>query len=70
MTATIVQAEHEAQLAAYKRAILLGWQPQTHLVGVKCQICEKRIWQPGYVRPGDEWSPALYRHEHCHQGDQ
>ena len=42
------------------------WLPEVNVVGVKCQLCGDRIWREGFVRPGDNLSPALYRHDVCH----
>lgn len=45
------------------------WKITEDVYGHKCQLCEGYIFskREAYCRSGDDLSPAVYRHDKCHQ---
>lgn len=66
MASKVVLKPTDPHTVQYQRAILTGWEPEQSIFGQPCQVCQSQIWGSGFVRLGDNWSPALYRHKDCH----
>lgn len=64
----IVREESEGdRIMVWRGQINAGpWIFEPAVVGQACQLCGEKIWRNGFVRRGDDLSPALYRHSVCH----
>ena len=62
----------EKEPTLLERVLAGPWERRSSVYGEKCQVCGRKIFcnEGAYVRYGDDLSPAIYRHQECHERNQ